>query len=255
MNDSLLPVATEHASPTEKRPGVLKAVLQKFFRRQSRVDSIEELNAKFRLITLSGDALKNVTWTPGDKVQIQLGGWVQRTYTPIDWVSEEGRIRILVYLHADGPGALWARSLRVGDGCSLLGPRGSIDLTQLSRPAVFFGDETTFGLARALRSTAREAEGVEFLFELSTPVESLQVLKHLGLAKAQHCIRADGEAHLPELKTRMLGVLNSRHPAQFVLTGRSIAIQRLRQVLNQQGYDASQFLIRAYWAPGKKGLD
>lgn len=255
MNDSRLPEATESTPPVVKRPGVVESVLQKLFTRQSRVDSIEELNPKFRLITLSGDALKNVTWTPGDKVQVQLGGWVQRTYTPLDWVPEEGRTRILVYLHADGPGTRWARSLRVGDVCTLFGPRRSIKLTQLRRPAVFFGDETTFGLARALRSTTREAEGVEFLFEVSTPSESLQALEHLGLAKAHHCVRADGESHLPELETRMLGLLDSHHPAQFVLAGRSTAIQRLRQVLRNRGCYASQFHTRAYWAPGKKGLD
>ncbi|HEY4308756.1 MAG TPA: siderophore-interacting protein [Pirellulales bacterium] len=255
MNDRRFPVSPESMPPAGKGPGLIESAFQKLFTRQSRVESIEELNAKFRLITLSGDALKKVTWTPGDKLQVQLGGWVQRTYTPLDWISEEGRTRILIYLHADGPGTGWARSLRVGDACTLFGPRRSINLTQLRRPAIFFGDETTFGLARALRSMTRETEGVEFLFEVSTPSESLPALEHLGLTKAQHCVRADGEAHLPELETRMLELLDSHHPAQFVLAGRSTAIQRLRQVLRQRGCYASQFHTRAYWAPGKKGLD
>lgn len=255
MNDSRLPAATESTLHPGNRPGLVESVLQKLFTRQSRVDAIEELNSKFRLITLSGDALKNVTWTPGDKVQVQLGGWVQRTYTPLDWVPEEGRTRILAYLHADGPGTRWARSLRVGDPCTLFGPRRSLDLTQLRRPAVFFGDETTFGLARAFQSTARAAEGVEFLFEVSTPSEFLQALEHLGLVKVHHCVRGAGETHLPELESRMLELLNSHHPEQFVLAGRSTAIQRLRQALRQRGCYTSQFHTRADWAPGKKGLD
>ncbi len=255
MNDRRLPVATESTSPVGKRPGVVESTLQKLFTRPSHVDSMEELNPKFRLITLNGDALKKATWTPGDKVQIQLGGWVQRTYTPLEWISEEGHARILVYLHADGPGTRWARSLRIGDACTLFGPRRSIDLTQLRRPAVFFGDETTFGLARALRSTTKQTDGIEFLFEVSTPRESLQALEYLGLANAHHCVRTDDEAHLPQLETRMLALLNSHRPAQFVLAGRSTAIQRLRQVLRQQGCYASQFHTRAYWAPGKNGLD
>jgi ferric-chelate reductase (NADPH) len=173
----------------------------------------------------------------------------------LDWAPDEGRTRILVYLHADGPGRRWARSLRVGDACVLFGPRNSIDLTRLRRPAVFFGDETAFGLARALRSTAAGEEGVEFLLELSTPSESLQALEFLGLSSARHCIRSDDEAHLPELETRMLTLLNSQHPAQFVLTGRSTTIQRLSRALRQKGCSSSQFHTRAYWAPGKKGLD
>jgi NADPH-dependent ferric siderophore reductase len=255
MKDPHSPVAIETTPPPGKRPGGVESMLQKLFTRQARVDSVEELNPKFRLITLSGDALKNVTWTPGDKVQVQLGGWVQRTYTPMDWVQEEGRTRILVYLHADSPGTRWARYLRVGDACTLVGPRKSLVLPQVHRPAVFFGDETTFGLARALRSTTRKAEDVEFLFEVSTPCESLEALEHLGIANAHHCVRGDDEGHLPELETRMLELLNSHHPAQFVLAGRSIAIRRLSQALKQHGCYASQFHTRAYWAPGKKGLD
>ncbi len=255
MNDSRPPLATESAPSAGKRPGMIESVVQKLFTRQSRVDSIEELNPKFRLITLSGDALKNVAWTPGEKVQIQLSGWVQRTYTPLDWASEEGRTRLLVYLHADGPGTHWARSLRVGDTCTLFGPRRSIDLTQLRRPAIFFGDETTFGLAAALQSTTKGAESIAFLFEVSAASESLQALEHLGLANAHHCVRTDDEAHIPELEARMAELLESHHPAQFVLAGRSIAIQRLRKALKQRGYSASQFHTRAYWAPGRKGLD
>ncbi|EAQ81522.1 hypothetical protein DSM3645_28112 [Blastopirellula marina DSM 3645] len=234
---------------------MVEFAMQKLFARQALVDSIEELNPKFRLITLNGDALKNVVWTPGDKIQIQLGGWVQRTYTPLDWEPDEGRTRILVYLHAEGPGTRWACSLRVGDACPLFGPRRSINLTQLRRPAVFFGDETTFGLARALRATTSETEGVEFLFEVSTLSESVQTLEHLGIANAQHCVRADDDAHLPELETRMLGLLDSQQPAQFVLAGRSTAIQRIRQALRQRSCSSAQFHTRAYWAPGKKGLD
>lgn len=255
MNDHRLQAAAQGTPPPGRRAGVVESVLQKLFMRQSRVDSIEDFNAKFRLVTLSGDALKNVAWTPGDKMQIQLGGWVQRTYTPLAWDPEKGQTRILVYLHAQGPGTAWARSLCVGDVCHFFSPRRSIDLTQLRRPAVFCGDETTFGLARALQATAGGAQGVEFLFEVSTPSESLKALEHLGLAKAHHCACGEGDAHLPELERKMLEMLDSHHPEQFVLAGRSTAIQRLRQALKQRGWRGSQFHTRAYWTPGKKGLD
>jgi len=255
MNDTRSPRADEAIPPAGKRPGIVESMVQKLFTRQSRVDSIEEVNPRFRLITLSGDALKKAEWTPGDKVQIQLSGWVQRTYTPMEWNPEEGRTRILVYLHADGPGTQWARSVRVGDPCTIFGPRKSIDLTQLRRPAIFFGDETTFGLAAALRSTTKKSEEMEFLFEVSTPSESLQALEGLGLTNTHHCVRADGEGHFPELERRTLERLDAHHPAQFVLAGRSIAIQKLRQVLKQRGWSSSQFHTRAYWAPGMKGLD
>lgn len=253
MNDSCLPVATESAPPAGKRPGVVESVLQKLFTRQSRVDSIEELNPKFRLITLSGDALKKVTWVPGDKVQVQLGGWVQRTYTPLDWVSEEGRARILVYLHTDGPGTRWARSLRVGDACTIFGPRKSIDLTQLRRPAIFFGDETSFGLAWALKGAKEHVEGIEFLFELSTPSESLAAIRYLGLSNTHHRFRGDSETYLSELEAQMRALLAAHRPVQVVLTGRSVSVQRLHRLLRLEGFSSWKIHARAYWIPGKTG--
>ena len=47
----------------------------------------------------------------------------------------------------------------------MFGPRSSLDLQRLDRPALLFGDETSFGLAHALRFTQAG--------DLSQPVESL----------------------------------------------------------------------------------
>src|SRR5258708_2149027 len=82
---------------------------------QTRVKAVEDLNPKFRMITVHGRALQNVAWTPGDKIEIQLGSWAQRTYTPLAWDAAEGSTQIVVYQHSDGPGTDWARALRAGD--------------------------------------------------------------------------------------------------------------------------------------------
>jgi ferric-chelate reductase (NADPH) len=255
MTDRTPQPATEDSPAAIRRHGLIESVVQKLLARQARVDFVESLNQKFRLITLQGESLKDVDWTPGNKVQIMLGGWVQRTYTPIDWDRADGRTRFLAYLHAEGPGTHWARSVQVGDSCTIFGPRRSINLEAVRRPAVFCGDETTFGLASAMRACVPDEAGIEYLFELSTPSESLDVLELLGLSNASHCNRRDNDAHMPELEARMLELLNSHNPTQFVLSGRSVAIQRLQKLLRQKGYATSQFHTLAYWAPGKKGLD
>ena len=255
MTDNRLLADTEITPPVGRRPGLVESMLQKWFMRRSRVESIEALHPKFRLITLSGEALKNVAWTPGDKVQIQLGGWVMRTYTPLEWDANEGRTRILVYLHAEGPGTEWARTLRVGDSCALFGPRKSVDLTQLRRPAILFGDETSFGLARSLGGTDGQAEGVAFLFELSTPQESLAALEHLRISNVSACVRTRDDSHWLEVQSQMRRLLAAHRPVEFVLTGKSTSVQRLRNFLKLEGVSASRIRSRAYWAPGRKGLD
>jgi NADPH-dependent ferric siderophore reductase len=99
--------------------------------------------------------LRNVVWSAGDKIQVQLGGWTQRTYTPLDWDADAGRTRILNYLHADGPGTQWARA--------------ALRLAQPQPPLIFLGDETSVGLAAALAPR-------QMLFEMSAPAASAAVL-------------------------------------------------------------------------------
>jgi hypothetical protein len=91
-------VDTPAAQP---RAGLIESAIQTLFARSAVVVDVEPVGPAFRIVTLEGEALKNVAWTPGDKIQIQLGGWVQRTYTPMDWDAVGGRTRLLVYLNGD----------------------------------------------------------------------------------------------------------------------------------------------------------
>lgn len=76
---------SDTAAPTTKqRAGLLESAMLKLFTRKGHVLDIKDIGSAFRMVTLGGEALREVEWTPGDKIQIQLGGWVQRTYTPMD---------------------------------------------------------------------------------------------------------------------------------------------------------------------------
>jgi NADPH-dependent ferric siderophore reductase len=241
----------DHTLPT-RRAGRIESALQKLFTRSAEVLAIEQVSDHFRLLTLGGDALREASWTPGDKIQIQLGGWVQRTYTPLDWDHENGRTRVLVYLHADGPGTHWARALREGDSCVIFGPRKSIRLEGPPAPVplIFFGDETSLGLAVAL---ARQAP-LQILLEAGVAAESAAVLRHFGLHDAQVCTRSAQDAHFTELAARMLALLQAQPSAEVVLTGRAGALQHLSRLLRRQGVTGRR-QSKAYWAAGKSGLD
>lgn len=240
---------------TKKRAGLLESAVLKLFTRNANVLSIEDIGSNFRLITLGGDALKSVQWTPGDKLQIQLGGWVQRTYTPMQWDAENGRTRILAYMHGDAPGANWARALRKGEDCIVFGPRKSIDLTRLGfSDAVLFGDETSFGLAAALVNVT-QSEKTHLFFEVSSLAESKAVLAKLGLGESIIHERAGNDAQQLALEEKMQAVLQSKPDARVVLSGKAGSIQHMRQLLKRLRIGSNCFQTKAYWATGKKGLD
>ena len=171
MNEAAMPATAKHA-------GLLESALHKLFMRTAHVDLVEDVGTAFRVVTLAGKVLCNAGWAAGDKLQVQLGGWTQRTYTPLEWSPEIGHTRILVHLHGSGPGAHWGRSVRAGDTCTVFGPRKSIDLVLQAQPA-----------------------------------------------------------------------------AAVVLTGKASSILHMRKALRSIGVGANRLQVKAYWKPGKTGLD
>ncbi len=227
--------------------------LLRWLMRPAHVAAVETLSPHFRLVHLEGDALGKVAWTAGQKVQVSIGsGLSARTYTPMSWDADSGRTRMLTFAHGDGPGSRWASGLRKGDICQLFGPRRSLDLSGLESPVVLFGDETSFGLAAALRASAL-GTGAIHVFETSDVAESRPVLEAIGLGGATLIERTAEDAHLAVAETEILRLAASR--AHFVLTGKASSIQRVSRALKTVGVVSSRVKTKAYWAPGKVGLD
>ncbi|MGQ3026818.1 MAG: siderophore-interacting protein [Ferrovibrionaceae bacterium] len=229
-------------------PGLITRKLLQLLMRPARVAGIETPSPRFRIVELQGEALRDVGWMPGQKVQIAIGsGLTSRTYTPMSWDEAAGSTRLLAFLHGDGPGSRWAAGLRAGDGCHLFGPRRSLDLTAPGAPLVLFGDETSFGLAASLRRDAT------LLFEAGDTGEAHAILAGIGIGHAMVLGRTVGDAHLLTMEAEI-----ARHAAtgaHFALTGKASSIQRLIRCLRSAGVGSSRISSKAYWAPGKTGLD
>jgi ferric-chelate reductase (NADPH) len=239
-----------------KKPvGRLEGAVSRLFTKSATLAEATLLADGFRLLTLSGTALQNVDWVPGQKVQIMLGGWVQRTYTPLSWDAATGSTSLLAYMHGAYPGSDWARTLALGDPCAIFGPRGSLDLNALERPAVLFGDETSFGLAHALRHTPGGSAGVRLLLEVTAPEVARTVLDAIGVSGAELLVRAATDAHLTELERVVTELHEKERPQSWVLSGKAGSIARVAKRLRQLEVPRQRIQTKAYWATGKAGLD
>lgn len=236
----------------KKRTGLLESAMLKLFTRKVRVVDLENVGTAFRIVTLRGDSFGSIEWTPGDKIQILLGGWVQRTYTPMEWDGASGRTRILIYLHSGGPGVQWARTLQIGDEYDAFGPRASLTGGDASEMSIVFGDETSIGLAHAL-SRRSPGNSTRCLLEVTSIANAREALARLDLGGVELFERVENDAHIEEIQQR-LSVLTTV-AATFVLTGKANSIQRLRRALKMFGVPTSKILAKPYWAPGKAGLD
>lgn len=231
------------------KPGFLTAAALKLLTRPGQVVAVETLTPRFRMVHLAGSGLKDVAWQPGHKLQLSLGGLTFRTFTPIAWDAAAGTARFLAYLHGDSPAARWLGGLSPGDAVLCHGPRRSLALEDAAGPMLFVGDETAIGPAASL--AAREG-GARFLFEASDPAESRAVLERLGVTGAEIVERLPGDMHHPAL-ARALEAIGA--PATAVLAGKAQTVQMLVKRLRVLGLNSARLRTKAYWSPGKTGLD
>ncbi|MBW9075624.1 siderophore-interacting protein [Agrobacterium deltaense] len=234
--------------------GLLERTLTRLIMKPATVIGVTALSDNFRLIDFQSDALKESSWSPGDKVQVKLdGGFITRTYTPISWDQPEGKTQFLAYCHGEGPGSRWAQQVKPGDQRQFFGPRRSMEFDNLPKSVVLCGDETSFALALALEGMIDQATERHYVFEVTDSEEAATVLDKLGLPQSKLIERQPGDAHL-DLVLNALG--EAMLPTTtFVLSGKASTIQHLNRSLKVHGVETRSLRMKAYWAPGKTGLD
>ena len=243
------PAAAPPADARIRPPGRLERTVLRWLLRASRVTAVTEIEAGFRLLDLEGEALRDVEWSAGQKVQVSIGaGMTARTFSPISWDPVAGRTRLVVYTHSPSPAKAWCDGLRAGDPCQFFGPRASTVLDGVDAPITLFGDETSFGLAAALRGVPALS-----VFEVTDPDRSRSALQALEVAPVELVRREAQDAHLRAAEA-LLCERTGRGDV-FVLTGKASSVQRLSRALKLLGVPPSRVKSKAYWATGKTGLD
>lgn len=248
--------ANLHDSPHErKEAGGLTRLMMRWFFRKAAVSKVELLASNVHSISLVGDDLKAAAWAPGHKIQIDVGGGIMRTYTPVCW-NDRGETRIIAFSHGEGPGAAWASSVRAGTECQFFGPRPSMDLERLNAERLFFfGDETSLGLAQALSGTMEAPKEATFLFEISTNPDTRSLLLQLGLPQAVIVDRMPADSHYQVLEAQIGKIVAEIQPGAYVLSGKAASVHRVGRILKKLGVAPARIRAKAYWATGKTGLD
>jgi NADPH-dependent ferric siderophore reductase len=236
-----------------RQAGLLGRALMRTFLKQARVVATESFAPNFRLITLESPAFRDSDWTPGQKLQIAMGSaFVSRTYTPVDWDTATGQTRILGYVHGNGPGSEWLRKSRPGDVCEVLGPRKSLDALSTGGSTILFGDETSIGLAYALQRCHPD-RNIKVFLQTSDHIGVHDTVARLCLDNIVFATTGPDAVQLVEIEERLRGHIGN--DANFILTGKGQSIQQIRRKLKDWRVSPSQIKAKAYWAPGKAGLD
>ena len=233
----------------------LSSAVEKFLFRPTTVTESEVIGSHFRLIRMQGEAFKGVRWTPGQAVQIYLGNLTKRAYTPMDLDPEAGSARFLFYLHGGGPGSAWAATLETGDICQVMRPKDSLDFMAFKEPVLFFGDETSLAAGQALHRCVKNVLRTRFLLEVTSPQDVEIVAAKLGLENIALFERQHDGSHLEKIVTRLVEDASVLGSPQWVFTGQARSIQSIRKRLREAGVEPSKSKVKAYWSPGKTGMD
>ena len=133
------------------------------------VTEVEDLSPRLRRIRLSDASLVGVDFTGGDKIKIEAGPKF-KSYTPGRVNTEAGWMDVVFYLHGNGLASQWAGQATPGESINYLGPVKSVPGPQKTPEwALFLGDETTIGLAKALIDDLPDSTRVMGAIELDTP--------------------------------------------------------------------------------------
>lgn len=219
--------------------------------REGTVRDLEDLGEGFRRVDVD---VAGAQWAAGQKVQFRVRGIDFRTYTPYAWTAA-GVVSFLVVRHGTGPAAEWAESLQLGQTVQMWGPRSAMDLSKITAPPIFVGDETSFALTAAWESGGRAKVAAQ-LYEVGAVDASRAVLERLGLGgdDATLVARTVGDTHRDELARRAVALAQASPGAPIVLTGNVRSIKAVRDALKAAGV-TTLVKAKAHWDPNRKGLD
>jgi hypothetical protein len=133
-------------------------------------------------------------------------------------------------------------------------PKDSIDLTNFTEPALFFGDETSLAAAQALHRCRRQTGPARYVFEVNSPVQAEVVLRKFGVSQASLVQKREDGSHLADVVLQMAEQAARMQSPQWVFTGQAHSILSVRKGLKQAGISLFGSKVKAYWSPGRRAV-
>lgn len=225
---------------------MISQLLVKILVRKSKI--IEKHVIANRFVFLKIKMPKKVTWIPGDKVQIVVGAKDLRSYTPYTFDLDQKTFSTLIYNHGNGPGALWANSVATSARTEVFGPRRSFVDQDDDHMYLFFGDETSMGLAYALRLRLYHA-----YFEVNNEKLSALALHYLTLTPFSLFERRDNLRHINSIVEQMTLLLSTNRHQNFliILSGHKWSAEYLEaallEIFHRLEITNARIIKKHYW--------
>lgn len=174
-----------------------------------------------------------------------------RNYTIADYNPKNGIFDMIFHIHGNGIGSRYIDSLNPDDELFISPPRGKKIYAPNVKHQLFFGDETSLGVALALLPLYKKnRHPFQFYFELD------EVNKHVPeLLRLENCTvfpKDNSFGNDKWINGLPLFQTDEWNTASFALVGNVKSVQTFRKVLKDK--TRGNVHSQGYWLEGKKGL-
>ncbi|MEU7002356.1 siderophore-interacting protein [Nonomuraea sp. NPDC046570] len=223
---------------------------------------VERVTPRMRRITIAGEGLAGLRWTPGQHVRLLVDDpfatktWTKgalRTYSVWRHDPSWEALDLIGYDHGgDAPGATWLRNAHPGRQVAFTRPEGRFVVRQGAPYHLFAGEETASVAFGAMLRDLPAGAAVFGVVEAATPDDHLDLSRELvrvcrngaPAASSETLVEAVRELDLPD------------EPGVAYLAGEARTIQALRaHLVGERGWQRRDVRTKPFWTPGKRGLD
>lgn len=215
------------------------------------ITATELLSPSLKRIQFKGDFGK-ASFPVGAYIDFRVNETDARRYSVAKFDNANDLVDVIVHLHGDGPGSIYMDQLAFGTALNLNKPRSERNYyPKEAKPLVFFGDETSLGVACAFMPLLQK-DGRPFAFYFELADENKSIPEQLGLAHYKvfpknGCFQ--NPAWLANLPILFDPAWNESH---YVLTGNVQSAQAFKKAIKQ--HTKGSTFVHGYWLAGKKGL-
>lgn len=220
----------------------IRGAAAKAFGKTVTVAGIVQLSPRVVRLQLHGEALRGLDCPPGAKIKLHIGEGQLRSYTPASFDPTAGRMDIVFHVHGDSPASDWVTGLHADDDVNFMGPASSVKGPTEAIPwAVFYGDETTIGLAEAIADALPDS--TPLLGAIEVDAAERDATAHLKLDAATR-----GEIYGQALVQHLAQLQLPDGAGTIWLSGEAGSVLALRQALLDRGVAREQLCIKPYWS-------
>jgi NADPH-dependent ferric siderophore reductase len=211
----------------------------------------EDLTPRMRRVVVTGPALPDFAYEPGQSVILRIPGAEdgRREYTIRSLDRERGEMALDFVLHGTTPGPEWARQVRAGERFRCRGPRGRTVFRPRADWHLFIGDETCIPAILHILEEAPRGTRAIALIEVEDAADELPVETEADLEL--HWLHRDGVGQRVLDRLEALD-LPAGHGHAYVI-GETGKVRAQRHHLLARGLAREQISSEGYWRPGRVG--